>query len=182
MKLTRDFYIPKDASKIFDEHGVVAFGYETNGVVNGVAFVGKAQRPAWNYRFRSAEARAEAIQKLVSKQNARATLNAKHKAERKQPVTLKVGDILTSSWGYEQTNREFWEVTKVNAATVEVRELGQETTESTGWCQGRSDPKQGNYIGESRRCAVHYGNQVRVHAHAFAHPWDGKPSFWSAYA
>ena len=41
--------------------------------------------------------------------------------------SLQIGSILYASWGYDQTNIDFYEVTKlIGRTTLELRELGQE--------------------------------------------------------
>ena len=48
-------------------------------------------------------------------------------------VTPKVGDILYSSWGYDQTNIEFFKVVKVSEFSVWIQEIGKKVVEVTGW-------------------------------------------------
>jgi hypothetical protein len=45
----------------------------------------------------------------------------------------KVGDILYSSWGYDQTNIEFFKVVKVSEFSVWIQEIGKKVVEVTGW-------------------------------------------------
>ena len=52
----------------------------------------------------------------------------KKKAAAAQPNPFTVGDILHYSWGYEQTNCEFWQVVGVKGKTVEIREIAQKST------------------------------------------------------
>jgi hypothetical protein len=42
----------------------------------------------------------------------------------KVKVQPKVGDILYSSWGYDQTNIEFFKVVKVSEFSVWIQEVG----------------------------------------------------------
>jgi hypothetical protein len=48
-------------------------------------------------------------------------------------VKPKVGDILYSSWGYDQTNIEFFKVVKVSEFSVWIQEIGKKVVEVTGW-------------------------------------------------
>lgn len=45
--------------------------------------------------------------------------------------TPKVGDILDSSWGYDQTNIDFYQVVKTTEHSVWLRSIGAEFDEST---------------------------------------------------
>lgn len=44
----------------------------------------------------------------------------------KTKVEVKVGDIFYTSWGYDQTNVEFFKVVRVSKSSVWVQETGQE--------------------------------------------------------
>ena len=58
----------------------------------------------------------------------------------KVKVTPKVGDILYSSWGYDQTNIDFYKVVKVSEFSVWIQELGKKIVEITGWAHERVVP------------------------------------------
>ena len=42
--------------------------------------------------------------------------------------SLRVGDILYSSWGWEQTNIDFYQVIAIRGSAVDLRQLDQRTT------------------------------------------------------
>lgn len=58
----------------------------------------------------------------------------------KVKVTPKVGDTLYSSWGYDQTNIDFYKVVKVSEFSVWIQETGKEIVEVTGWAHERVVP------------------------------------------
>lgn len=61
--------------------------------------------------------------------------------------TLKVGDVLYSSWGYEQTNIDYYKVVAVKGKTmVGVVKLGE--IRNVGDMQGTSVPDVSNIIGD----------------------------------
>ncbi|HRP30419.1 MAG TPA: hypothetical protein PKV73_00940 [Agriterribacter sp.] len=80
----------------------------------------------------------------------------KDKAERreknKNAVTenpFKIGDILYQSWGYDQTNIDFFEVTDILPKSVKIRKIGQNTVPgSNGFMCENVTPSHGCYIGE----------------------------------
>lgn len=51
----------------------------------------------------------------------------------------KVGDIVNTSWGYDQTNVDFFVVTRVTAARVWVRKIARDYRE-TGFMAGKTWP------------------------------------------
>ena len=48
--------------------------------------------------------------------------------------SLRVGDILYSSWGWEQTNIDFYQVVAIRGSAVDLRKLDQRTTEDGYMC------------------------------------------------
>ena len=51
----------------------------------------------------------------------------------KVKVQPKVGDILYSSWGYDQTNIDFYKVVRVSESSVWIQQIGKKVVEVTGW-------------------------------------------------
>ena len=62
---------------------------------------------------------------------------AKNHMVKHNPV--KVGYIFVTSWGYDQTNREFYQVTEVakSGLTATVRQIFCECVEETSWCSNK---------------------------------------------
>lgn len=188
LNMPREFYFPKcDHLQPIDCDGTDAaiYTYETAGVPYSIGFAGKAAKPAFHYRHRSEHERAEYIAGFIAGRKDAAEARAKRQAERKAPHTLKVGDILVSSWGYDQTNIDFYQVTRVPGAnTVEIREIGCTSTRENFHCSMSASkiaaPDQ--FIGEPMLKRVSAGNCVRIASYAHAHPWDGRPERYSWYA
>lgn len=87
-----------------------------------------------NYGFRSLEQAQAYIKTNVEHMEQSAIQAAAKKAEAaaekaavKAEDFFKVGDILYNSWGYEQTNIEFYRVVAVKAKTIEIQELSMQT-------------------------------------------------------
>lgn len=55
-----------------------------------------------------------------------------------------IGDVFYSSWGYDQTNVDFYEVVRKTAKTVYVREIYGEILTGGGYA-GRCQPKPGSF-------------------------------------
>ena len=96
-------FIPENAQAIEHAGGVV-YTYSAHEKPYAVAYRGKRSKADWHYSFRNDERRAEAIQSFFQSLEATARSKAKRKAERSQPHTLKAGQIVYNSWGYDQTN------------------------------------------------------------------------------
>lgn len=87
------------------------------------------------------------------------------KAERRKPHTLKEGDILVASWGWEQTNINFYEVVSLSGKTIVViRELQQVRDYNNATMQGCATPVPGAFKNDSTelRLKVDGSNQVKV--------------------
>jgi hypothetical protein len=135
-------FIPTGARLVPGPAGGAVYTYETAGAPYAIAFVGTSARSVWHNRFKSDTQRAEAIAKfhagLTQSADAKAA-RAKAKAEWTNP--LKAGDILYTSWGYDQTNVEFYAVTRVSGRRTWVREIAAEY-EETGFMSGRTWPAE----------------------------------------
>lgn len=145
------------------------------------AFVGKARKPTWRFYFSDAEQREKRIRSTIESARATAKTRAENAAERSKPRELKCGDILYTSWGYDQTNIDFYEVMAVKGSFVELQQLQQETSE-TRYMAGETKPILGSYKGDRIRRKVTYGKSVRIESYAHASQWDGKPKSCSWYA
>jgi hypothetical protein len=103
---------------------------------------------------------------------------------------LKVGAILKSSWGYDQTNVDFYVVTK----GAEVgRFLGLAKIASTlipsagfspmaGKCTAALVDGKPQIIGEAFKAKLTEYGSVKVRSCARAWLWDGQPAYVSWYA
>jgi hypothetical protein len=133
------------------------------------------------YWFRSQAEADREIARFTERRQRVADAHAERRAEAKRPHTLEVGAVLVSTYGYEQTNVEFYEVIAVQNRTVTLRELAQDGT-YTGYRSGQTVPCPGHYIGEPIRKRVNPRNSVKLSSSSYAHPWDGRPQYWSSYA
>jgi hypothetical protein len=172
----RDSYVPRNIEfeKITPEGTDLDIRvYEQNGVLYGVAFAGKANKPLWNYRFSNRAQLEKEIEKTTNDRKSHMDFAQKRQQERKQfSHTLKEGDILYSSWGYDQTNIDFYQVVEAKEKAVLIRKIGSKTF-------GRDQvvPNIGNFTGPAMLKLVRSGNGVRISSYAAAYPWDGKPKY-----
>jgi hypothetical protein len=172
-------------AKRVDVAGGVAFLYEDGTSLYGVGFKGKSIKPAFNYRFRSVERRDEYVAQWTRDLEASAQAR-KERAEKRSSDThnLMIGSILCSSWGYEQTNIDWYEVIAVvSDKTVVIRKIGARIDNDSGCgpMSGYSTPVPGDYVGEPMRKRAN-SHGVSLTSYSSAHPWDGKPKHCSWYA
>lgn len=149
-----------------------------------VAYVGTAAHPFINERYLSIKDMEARIRRLFDNLESHAESKAQRKENQQKPHTLKVGNILRTSWGYDQTNVEFFQVTKVvSNSTVEIREIAQERTED-GYMCGTCTPIPGKFLdrAETLRKRASADNSVRIDQSRHAWLWEGKPAHYSSYA
>lgn len=115
----------------------------------GLGFSGNRTKPDFYYRFSSAERaeayRAEWFDRLQATKKAKLQRKAERAAKVKEGHKLNVGDILCASWGYDQTNYDYYQVTRlVGAQSVEIREL-QQSRNYTGDMEGDCIPMKDRF-------------------------------------
>lgn len=182
-------YIPARFTKARGWGDVKVDGYSVmvyydEDALHTMAFFGRATKNSTNYAHRSKEAMDDYIERCIERAKAHAEAVKRRRIERTRPTTLKVGDILSGTWGYEQTNWSFYEVTKVvGKRTVEIRELNQERRENGLWLQGDCRAIPGSYRSDPMTKRVRTDvreDGVSIESYLFA-TVDNDPKEWKAY-
>lgn len=118
-----------------------------------LGFAGRRNKSDFNYRFGNAERMNEYIAEYVEGIKAAVERKAQRKAQRVAAIrnaVVNVGDIFRASWGYDQTNIDYFEVVGVKGQMIEVREIGQ-MSEEDGFMSGKCVPVPSAYRGEVMR-------------------------------
>ena len=94
---------------------------------------------------------------------------------------IQVGDVLCASWGWEQTNIDFYQVLElVGKSTVVFREIAADKTYDSSM-SGKCTPILNEFVGETMRKRVgDYG--IKINSCSSASKWEGQPKYWSSYA
>ena len=182
--------IAKDEQYGFEVYSIT----QDNGRIYAIAYGGKRTKCDWHYRFKDELSLKKKIDETLEGFIAWNERKAKYKAERNKPHDVKVGDVFRCSWGYDQTNVDFYQCTKVIGAFVEIREIGQ-MAEETFSMQGECVPCVDSFKGDAmRKKVVTYGDEPAVRIYTFASAYRMKPlakigdkavyasSHWTAYA
>jgi len=153
MKQTERF-IPQGYELTIDHKELGITVYTRDGeTLGGLCFVGKAVKPTWFYRFKSIEQRNKEIEQTFARVQAKADYKAQEKAKKANAMQnhgVVVGDVFRCSWGYDQTNIDYYEVIAVTGKTATICRIGC-LSEDTGWLQGESVPKLGAFIGKPKK-------------------------------
>ena len=107
-------------------------------------------------------------------------------------TSIKVGSIFKSSWGYDQTNVDYYQVTKVNPSgkSITVQQIA-DSINTTGMMCGTSLPIKDSFKGQpqTKRIKSYTDNNITNHyfkvtSFSCAHLMHdtSKPSYTSWYA
>lgn len=178
MKMTRDFYRPSAAVNasmhvIDDVPGSEVYRYKNaDGAPVAIVFGGKRAKPDFYFRFQSVERREAKIAEWVENQKARDASAKARRAEKNVGHSLKVGDVLNSSWGYDQTNVDFYQVVEVpSKCFVIVREISGTTVSDNG-PSTRVKPVKDAFKSDPKRYKSGVSNTISVASYASAHQTD----------
>lgn len=150
MKQTERF-IPQGYELTIDHKELGITVYTRDGeTLGGLCFVGKAIKPTWFYRFKSVEQRNREVEQTFARVQAKLDRKASDKAKKDNAMAnhgVIAGDVFRCSWGYDQTNIDYYEVISVTGKTALICRIGC-MSEDTGWLQGESVPQLGAFIGK----------------------------------
>lgn len=147
----RAVMIPKEST--LDPRSTEAgeiYTYTRADALYALGFRGTAGRSEWHHRFRTAEQREQHAAQFFASIEAHKERKAKTSAEVKAfRHDCKVGDIFRASWGYDQTNIDYYQIVElIGQHFAEVREIGQQS-EDTAWLQGKCVPAPGLWATEA---------------------------------
>jgi hypothetical protein len=98
------------------------------------------------------------------------------------------GDIIVNTWGWEQTNVNFYQVVKVGNRTIDIVEIDSAMTEGSMQSHGMACdvvPVKDSFRneGDSYRLTVKSdGVLSSPKSYYYMHKWDGRPEYKSWYA
>ena len=145
-------YIPANAEEVrrLDLPGVVYAYANANGEPCAIAYKERATKHTWRYIFMNNEQRQCRIDQFfdaIAQNEDRKIARRSERASFKHGY--KTGDILYSSWGYDQTNIEFYQITAATEKTVTFREIGQ-IRGSRNLDSWTTSPNKNNFISDAK--------------------------------
>jgi len=173
------------------EANAVAYLYDAGTRVAAIGYSGKRNKPDFHNSYRTNEQRLAHLNKwrknLADTLAFKAEQKAKRKARNGKGHDIPIGAIFNFSWGYEQTNQNFYQVVSVTKCTVDVREIGSELVDGmdTGPMAGHVVAVPDSFIGEPQRKRVQFTPDGRPYlsmaSYGWCDLWDGKPEYCSWY-
>ena len=181
----RTRYIPEAAEvRNFPAAGVVAYCYDFRDGPAVLAYEGRKLKATLNRWFPTAAKRDEALAAFVT---TRATLRANRRTSRSVPHGLVIGDVVTRSWGYEQTNVDFYQVVRVPSPfSVAVRRIkSREVSSNPQGMTARVMPNVNDFESSAKAIIVHACGAGEVGSYhgktGLLGKWNGLPLFTSSY-
>lgn len=180
-------YVPEGFERFehAEAQALVCLGESRQGL-RVIVYTGTAAKPCANYVCRNEWTRLGAVLRIVAGRIASAEAKRQHKETLKAPHKLTLGQILVSSWGYDQTNVDYYQVTRVvSGRSVEVRPIKLHHTQGR---DGMSDmsgyviPCPDEFIGTETSRHIVTRDSIKVGYHQYARLWDGRPNYCSWYA
>lgn len=145
MPRDRDFYRPRaswGAAHIRvrtyeDLPGTEVWLYERPpGTPLAMVFGGKRSKPDWHQKFGTAERRERAIANYLDGERARVASQAERRAKLNAPHEFEPGQLFVESWGYDQTNIDFYKLEKTRGKTMGyIVPIGSKTVSSKPPCE-----------------------------------------------
>jgi hypothetical protein len=110
-------------------------------------------KPVFNYRFRSLAEMIAWLEKFLENRLANMATLQREKEARKKALEVnpfEVGQLIYDSWGYEQTNIDFYQVIEVKNKSVVLREINGKMVPSEGYSSmaGLIAPVKDSFCGD----------------------------------
>ena len=163
-------------------------------IIEGKCFTNKSFNHWWYYSFKDFEQFKKKCLDTIETNNERQKSKQKYKEERTKPHSLKVGDILYCSWGYDQTNVDFFKVSEV-IGKRKIKIVGLGTSAKSDGIHDKATPHEegGNHWTRKQYyCEIdkkwktknvelvkfaNSDNSVKISSFAWARLWDGQPKY-----
>ena len=174
MKIPREFWIPEGAEEVnLDGANCVVYKYlGAKDAPCAMSFYGKKSKSTDRYRFANAKAW----------EDKKAEDKAKRAADKKEAIAKAVvGDIYYCSWGYDQTNIDFYEIVAKKGVNIEIRKISKILDRSERGADYVC-AKKGSYVGEEViKKRFNGSGNITMNSFSSAYLWSGTPKYETAY-
>lgn len=142
------------------ENGIWVYVYRKNARRPSVNFFKTGDETSFQRHIELVKEQADARMQLKAER-----LERKRKARKQfvNPYTL--GQILYDSWGYDQTNIDWYQIVKVGPRSVTIRPISGRITESAGYMSGHTVPIPDQFTGDpvTKTIQIYIGADDKIH-------------------
>ena len=144
------------------------------------AFSGKKATQDWTYRFRDERERRKYIQDYFGKCKQAQELKIERAAARIKKkkeffASIKEGDIFVDSWGYDQTNIDYYVVTKKLKASIKIKQIGK-NVEYGEFSTNKVTPNPLHFLSSGEEMTkIPQDGYIKINGYRYAVLWDGVP-------
>lgn len=144
------------------------------------AFSGKKATQDWSYRFRDERERRKYIQDYFVKCKQSQELKIERAAARIKKkkeffASIKEGDIFVDSWGYDQTNIDYYVVTKKLKASIKIKQIGK-NVEYGEFSTNKVTPNPLHFLSSGEEMTkIPQDGYIKINGYRYAVLWDGVP-------
>lgn len=151
-------------------------------------FAGKASKPLVHAMYRTENQAMAEVRQWVTIRTRHAEEKALRSQERRNYVPeVSLGDIYVCSWGYDQTNVDFYQITGISTTgkSVMVRRIESRVASSSSG-QDMVLPVKDRFTQHAPiKCIPQKGYKgepsLKVNSDRFAHKWNGKPQYATTF-
>jgi len=164
--------------------------------VNVIAWTMKKRVPVWQYLFKNAAAAEKCCVELVENVRIREERKKAEENDRKAKKKAfkaadfwQVGDVVYTSWGYDQTNVEYYQITAVLPKSVKVRQISVNSSDHGQPGGGKIQPRRYEFVGPEYACPCDQNgrfsagpcwNKPKPQFRHTAYKWNGRAVYTSS--
>lgn len=140
-KLTR--YVPTDYV-VLKETSLGIVYYKD---LVAIAFTGKRSKSTWHFRFNTVERMHEKMNEFFGRLESWEEMKKARSLARSGEIdSIQVGDIFSNSWGYDQTNVDFYQVIEKKKKSMVIRAIGSR------YCNEAPSGDMSDYVVAAKDC------------------------------
>lgn len=154
MKYTQDNlgrpFVEGSSELMFPEINTIMYVSQEHKVIT--VYRGKSKKPIVNFKFASQDFDDNVcFYKSMYDQQSKNKIEDDTKFKEKNKFVkenLKVGDIVYSSWGFEQTNIDFYQVVDIKGTSYQLREVNAKKEYNTDTMTGYKSPIVDDFVND----------------------------------
>ncbi len=149
--MKREDIIPANYTEkiVNEELKLEIYNYEHNGKFVTMGFKGRQAKPSFHFNFKKEDSRDMYIDRTVAELKDTFDRQKAYTDEKKKAVkNVKVGDVFVNSWGYDQSNYDFYQIVAMKGQKATFREIHTKVIEELTDTSAKVSADIDNFKGE----------------------------------